>query len=238
MSNLSRGKYAQFISDRSGQAFPYTEMVIEWNGARVHTSEFEAKHPQLDPKPTTADGQGLRNARPQTFTLASGGGGGIAVDLTLPAPFSFSTNPNSMVPEDGSIINSKREGHISLGNVEITGAVTVTTYAVTVANPGSGNKYYIDGAQQATLNFTKTNIYKFDQSDSTNGGGGTHPLRFSTTSNGTHDGGTEYTTGVVTSGTPGQPGAYVQITVDAGAPSTLYYYCTNHSGMGGQINIT
>ena len=30
MSNLSRGKYAQFISDRSGQAFPYTEMVIEW----------------------------------------------------------------------------------------------------------------------------------------------------------------------------------------------------------------
>ncbi len=233
MSNLSRGKYAQFISDRSGQAFPYTEMVIEWNGARVHTSEFEAKHPQLDPKPTTADGQGLRNARPQTFTLASGGGGGIAVDLTLPAPFSFSSE--GMVPDNGSIINSKREGHISLGNVEITGAVAVTTYAVTVANPGSGNKYYIDGAQQATLNFTKTNVYKFDQSAGTNGG---HPLRFSTTSNGTHDGGTEYTTGVVTSGTPGSTGAYTQITVDASAPSTLYYYCSNHSGMGGQINIS
>ena len=120
MSNLSRGKYAQFISDRSGQAFPYTEMVIEWNGARVHTSEFEAKHPQLDPKPTTADGQGLRNARPQTFTLASGGGGGIAVDLTLPAPFSFSTNPNSMVPEDGSSINIAREAHMNLGTVTVT----------------------------------------------------------------------------------------------------------------------
>ena len=64
MSNLSRGKYAQFISDRSGQAFPYQEMVREWNGSRVHVSEFEPKHPQLEPKPHTADGQGLPNARP------------------------------------------------------------------------------------------------------------------------------------------------------------------------------
>ena len=237
MSNLSRGKYAQFISDRSGQAFPYSEMVIEWNGSRVHVSEFEAKHPQLEPKPTTADGQGLRNARPQTFTVASGGGGGIAVDLTLPGNFAFGSI-NGMVPEDGSVANSKRQALVSLGDVNITGVTTTTVYAVTVNDPGSGNKYYIDGAQQATLSFTKTNIYKFDQSDSTNGGGGTHPLRFSTTSDGTHSGGTEYTTGVVTSGTPGQPGAYVQITVDASAPSTLYYYCSNHSGMGGQINIS
>ncbi len=59
MSNLSSGKYAKFISDRSGQEFPYSEMVIEWNGARVHTSEFEKKHPQLEPKPHSADPQGL-----------------------------------------------------------------------------------------------------------------------------------------------------------------------------------
>ena len=64
MSNLSKGKYAQFISDRSGQAFPYTEMVTEWNGSRVHISEYESKHPQLEPKPHTADPQGLPDARP------------------------------------------------------------------------------------------------------------------------------------------------------------------------------
>ena len=64
MSNLSRGKYAQAISDRSGQAFPYSEMVTEWNGAFVHYSEFEPKHPQLEPKKFTADGQGLPKARP------------------------------------------------------------------------------------------------------------------------------------------------------------------------------
>jgi|TARA_R110002020_G_scaffold19076_1_gene66335 hypothetical protein len=64
MSNLSSGKYAKFISDRSGLEFPYSEMVIEWNGSRVHISEFEKKHPQLEPKPHSADPQGLRNARP------------------------------------------------------------------------------------------------------------------------------------------------------------------------------
>ena len=64
MSNTASGKYSKFISDRSGMEFPYKEMVKEWNGSRVHISEFEAKHPQLEPKPHTADPQGLRNARP------------------------------------------------------------------------------------------------------------------------------------------------------------------------------
>ena len=231
MSNLSKGKYAQFISDRSGQAFPYTEMVIEWNGSRVHTSEFEAKHPQLEPKPTTADGQGLRNARPQTFTVASGGGGGIAVDLTLPAPFSFSSE--GMVPDDGSEVNIKREALLSLG--QVTAGAPLTTYTVTVVSTGDGNKYSIDGSQQATLNLTKGQTYNFDQSSGTNDG---HPLRLSTTSDGTHNSGSEYTTGVTTNGVPGNSGAYTQIVVDASAPSTLYYYCSNHSGMGGQINIS
>ena len=119
MSNLSKGKYAQFISDRSGMAFPYSEMVIEWNGSRVHVSEFEAKHPQLEPKPTTADGQGLRNARPQIFTIASGGGGGIVADLTLPGDFAFHSN-SGMLPDDGSEVNNKRQALISLGSVTVT----------------------------------------------------------------------------------------------------------------------
>ena len=64
MSNTASGKHAKFISDRSGMEFPYKEMVKEWNGSRVHISEFEPKHPQLEPKPHTADPQGLQVTRP------------------------------------------------------------------------------------------------------------------------------------------------------------------------------
>jgi len=106
------------------------------------------------------------------------------------------------------------------------------TFTVTVVSTDSGNKYFIDGVQQATINIVETGTYKFDQSDNSNGN---HPLRFSTTSNGTWGGGSEYTTGVTTNGTPGQAGSYTQIVVATSAP-TLYYYCTNHSGMGGQAN--
>ena len=36
----AKGKYAQAISDRSGMAFPYNEMVREWNGMLVHKSDI------------------------------------------------------------------------------------------------------------------------------------------------------------------------------------------------------
>ena len=108
------------------------------------------------------------------------------------------------------------------------------TYTVTVASFSGANYYYIDGSRAATLNFLEGSTYRFDQSNSSNNN---HPLRFSTTSNGSHGGGSEYTTGVTTNGTPGSSGAYTQIVVASGAP-TLYYYCTNHSNMGGTITTS
>ena len=50
MSNFATGKKSKAISDRSGMTFPYKEMRKEWNGLFVHTSEYEAKHPQLEQK--------------------------------------------------------------------------------------------------------------------------------------------------------------------------------------------
>ena len=75
--------------------------------------------------------------------------------------------------------------------------------------------------------------YVFDQTGSTNAG---HPLRISTTSDGTRGGGSEYTTGVTVSGTPGTDGK-TTIVINAQTPTTLHYYCSSHPGMGGQINI-
>ena len=59
------GKRSKAISDRSGMEFPYKEMVREWNGSLVHISEFEPKHPQLDPPyHRAADAIALINPRP------------------------------------------------------------------------------------------------------------------------------------------------------------------------------
>ena len=64
MARFAKGSRALAISDRSGVAFPYREMVKEWTGAWVHISEFEPKQPQLEPHPVGADPQGLQHARP------------------------------------------------------------------------------------------------------------------------------------------------------------------------------
>ena len=65
MARYAQGKYALAISDISGQAFPWNEMVTQWNGLFVHYSEFESKQPQLDPKPSQADPTALPKTRPQ-----------------------------------------------------------------------------------------------------------------------------------------------------------------------------
>ena len=69
MAKFAKGKHALAISDRSGLAFPWREMVTEWNGQFVHYSEFERKQPQLEPRPFVADPQGLQKARPQVAPL-------------------------------------------------------------------------------------------------------------------------------------------------------------------------
>jgi len=68
---FARGKRSMAISDRSGMAFPYREMVKEWNGFLVHYSEYEPKQPQLDPRFHGGDPQALRNARPQPASVTS-----------------------------------------------------------------------------------------------------------------------------------------------------------------------
>ena len=99
----------------------------------------------------------------------------------------------------------------------------IRTFTVTVANPGSGNKYYIDDVLQDTINLAEGYTYIFNYPSA-------HPFRFSTTSDGTHNSGSEYTTGATVNSS-----TQIQITVAASAP-TLYYYCSIHSGMGGQAN--
>ena len=95
---------------------------------------------------------------------------------------------------------------------------------VTVA----GGKFLLDGTAQQKSTLTPSVKYRFDQSDSSNAG---HPIKFSTTNDGTHAGGAAFTTGINSVGVPGQAGAYTEITVEQDS-AVLYYYCQNHAGMG------
>ena len=173
------------------------------------------------------------------FASATGSVGTVSVEEGIVVSVTGSSSTASVGSVTVSIANviaavTGSAGTSSVGSV--TTVTNVTNYAVTVASGtnayGTGNKYYINGSVSPTLTLNEGDTYWFDQSDSSNSG---HPLRFSTTANGTHGSGSQYTTGVTTTGTPGSAGAYTKITVASGAP-TLYYYCTVHSGMGGQAN--
>ena len=144
MAKWATGRRSLAISDRSGMAFPYQEMVKEWNGSLVHNSEFEPKHPQIRRKRNVADAIALQNTRPQKFqqpqtvasndTTKSNSGGtmvGVA-NLTLPGDFAYITaQPESVLTSAGVVISTMKPADPSLQNrrrklIMTTGTVTVS----------------------------------------------------------------------------------------------------------------
>ena len=118
------------------------------------------------------------------------------------------------------ILNTTQGG--SQAGVGVFGSKQNVGYAVTYYDDGGGNKYYIDGVKQATLTgLIRGATYTFN----TVALGSTHPFRFSDS-----DGGSEYTNGVAAI-----TGTATTITIPHDAPNELYYYCTQHTGMGSSI---
>jgi hypothetical protein len=134
MAKFSSGKYAQFISDRSGLAFPYQEMVVEWTGARVHTSEFEPKSPQVSPKPHGADPQALEHARPRS--------------PSIPSPGILNPDPLSM--------NATTTATVTLDNCQLQVGDAVTFLNVTANSVGGVNNVLLSPFAILATNMTTT----------------------------------------------------------------------------------
>ena len=60
-------------------------------------------------------------------------------------------------------------------------------------------------------------------------------IKFSLTEDGTHNGGVEYTKGIVEYGLPGLEGGYTDLILSISTPSPLYYYSEYFPNMGGKI---
>ena len=234
MTTFATGKYALALCDRCGQQFKFNQLRQEWNGLKTCPQCFETKHPQLDPSYHSADPQALpwtRPARVEPVTVFVGGSGDSSFES------------NGMQPSENS---KKLESVFSIGEITISTAST-TTYTVTVASKagGGGNAFYIDGVQAPSITINEGSSAIFNLSDNTVD---SHPFYLSNTSDGSHNSGSVYTTGVTfkINGSSVSQSAYasgytsattraLEITVAIGAP-TLYYYCSSHPGMGNSIS--
>ncbi len=116
----------------------------------------------------------------------------------------------------GQIAQSKKNSGVNASVETISHNITINT------STPHGSKYLIDGSYTNPITFYEGNTYYLAVSASDMSA---HPLRLSTTVDGSHGGGSEYTTGVTVTSTG------LQVVVASGAPD-LYHYCKNHSEMG------
>jgi len=161
----------------------------------------------------------------------SGNGSGL---YNIPASGVTGLNLSQISEGNATASISQANGLLINTNTEITGNLKVnninvgTNGLVTVSVTDSAGKYFIDNVRNPQLTLVKGFTYKFLFPNI-----GAHPFRFSTTNDGTHNGGVIYSTGVTTGATPD----YIQIVVTDTTPSTLYYFCTSHPGMGSGISV-
>ena len=251
MARYASGKKSKAISDITGFKVRYTSLKTTYDGLRVEPEEFDVKHPQLTPAKNVFDATALFQPRPDNaqenvklflgFTQdifaskvdKSQKGIGVrasgSVALLPRSSFNFGSDVDGLAGTGAlGTASVETEQIINEESVSGTGAVGVVNaisnaITVTVSSVEGANKYFIGGVQQPTLELAEGNTYVFTYPSA-------HPFRFSTTSDGTHNSGSEYTSGITHDSS-----TQTTFVVPTGAPQ-LYYYCSQHSAMGGTAN--
>ena len=158
----------------------------------------------------------------RNIAITPNGSGKVVID-GLSHPVADGSNGQALVTNGSGVLSFATASSAEVYGFEKYYKPSTLVKTVTVVSVGGANKYFIDGVQQDTLDLYEGNTYIFNYPSA-------HPFKFSTTSNGSHAGGSEYTTGVTHNSS-----SQVTIVVAANAP-TLYYYCSSHSAMGGTAN--
>ena len=110
------------------------------------------------------------------------------------------------------------------------GAVDSITFNFTVQSVGGYNKYFINGEQGGLVPIELLLMHKYVFNYPAS-----HPLRLSRTPDGTHASGIELTLGVTHLSPDGINQTQTIFVNTSMFTTNLYYYCSNHSGMGGFI---
>ena len=164
---------------------------------------------------------------------------GPVKQCTWDADDKFSTAPDegatlTVETDDTLAVNTSGESSATRNTRNLTTSGSGTIY-VKVQNISGQNLYVYGSSPSGSFSvyanqsgFVEGGTYSFDQSDPSNA---THPLRFSEQHDGIHLGGSEFTTGVTVTGTPGTDGV-TRVNISSSTPSILFPYCSAHPGMG------
>ena len=146
-------------------------------------------------------------------------------------------NPNSGITIDSGGYGYSVNDIITLNTGSGTSPVAAQLKVLSVGSSNiinvqaNGGNFYLDGATKPAITLNRGKTYTFYQKATSNT---THILAFSSTN--PSGSATAYTDGVTATGTAGTD-RVVTFTVPSNAPSSLWYYCTVHAGMGAAITI-
>ena len=210
---------------------PTSNQVLKWNGTNWVPGDDNAGVSSINVFQTVGADTGSTTANSQTDTLTISGGTNITTAIsgdTVTINFSGSLTTTFAALTDTNVTGIAQGDSLFWNGTNWIPTRSPITWWEIDANGNADYTFtgpgFATSTNDPTLYLMRGMTYAFD-----NNTGGNHPFRIQSTQGLS---GTPYTTGQSGSGT-----AVLYFTVPMDAPATLYYQCTIHAAMQGQINI-